>query len=157
MLSNSQSNFSVSSLSSRLYQNETDLLLMQSMLMEGRAKTSDWYYFHVGEMMWSFFMVTCHLDPRAFIRLWMDDSNKLVAYAMLGEDPNFDCQVLPEYDWQGIEQQALDWALEQVEKLRRQEPGRWGGKMATVPGRMMPGGLPSWSRTGLTTSVSSPK
>jgi len=75
--------------------------------------------------------VTCHLDPRAFIRLWLDGSNKLVAYTMLGEDPNFDCQVLPEYEGQGIEQQALDWAESTVRTLRQKDPVKWSGKMST--------------------------
>lgn len=131
MLPNSKNKFSASTLTSRLYQDEADLLGMQSLLMEGRAKTSDWRYFHVGEMMWNFFMVTCHLDPCTFIRLWLDDSSKLVAYAMLGEDPNFDCQVLPEYEGQGIEQAGLDWAESTVSLYRQKDPKKWSGRMVS--------------------------
>ena len=54
---------------SRLYQTEHDLVQMQSLLMEARSRTSDWRYWHVGEMMFSFFMVACHLNPQEFIRL----------------------------------------------------------------------------------------
>ena len=54
---------------------------------------------HVGELTFSFFMVVCHLNPQEHIRLWHDDAGKMVGYAILGEDPSFDCQVLPEYEW----------------------------------------------------------
>ena len=40
---------------------------------------------------------------------------------MLGEDPAFDCQVLPGYAWRGIEQEALSWAEARVGELRRQD------------------------------------
>jgi ribosomal protein S18 acetylase RimI-like enzyme len=76
----------------------------------------------------NFFMVACHLDPQQHIRLWHADG-KLVAYAILGEDPAFDCQVFPGYEWSGIEEEALAWAEECVEDLRRQDAERWGGKM----------------------------
>ena len=51
-------------MTSRLYQTESDLLQMQAMLMEARSRTDDWRYSHVGELMWGFFMVTCHLNPQ---------------------------------------------------------------------------------------------
>jgi mycothiol synthase len=118
----------VSSLTSRLYETELDLRQMQSLLMEGRSCTNDWRYFHVGELMWGFFMVTCHLNPQEHIRLWHDESGKLVAYAILGEDPSFDCQVLPEYEWFGIETEAMAWAETRVSQLRQRDAQRWGGK-----------------------------
>jgi hypothetical protein len=46
--------------------------------------------------MWGFLMVTCHLNPQESIRLWHDHLGKLIAYAILGEDPSFDCQVSPD-------------------------------------------------------------
>jgi hypothetical protein len=91
------------SLTSRLYENEQDLHGMLDLLMAARARTNDWHYAHVGELLFNFFMVLCHLDPRQHIRLWHDTEGSLVAYAVLGEDPSFDCQVLPEYEWTGIE------------------------------------------------------
>ncbi|PIV28009.1 MAG: hypothetical protein COS37_01735 [Anaerolineae bacterium CG03_land_8_20_14_0_80_58_20] len=118
-------------LTSRLYETEQDLLEMQNLLMEARAHTSDWRYFHVGEMMWGFFMVTCHLTPQEYIRLWHDADGKLVAYAILGEDPSFDCQVLPEYEWTGIEAEALAWAETRVSELRETDAKRWGGHLVS--------------------------
>jgi hypothetical protein len=85
-------------LTSRPYETEDDLRQMQGLLMEARLRTNDWHYAHVGELMWGFFMVVCHLNPQEFIRLWHDAAGKLVGYAVLGEDPSFDCQVLPEYE-----------------------------------------------------------
>jgi hypothetical protein len=93
------------SLTSRLYKTENDLLQMQSLLMEARAQTDDWRYAHVGDLQFGFFMVACHLNPKERIRLWYD-GDKLVGYAILGEDPSFDCQMLPEYAWCGIEEEA---------------------------------------------------
>jgi ribosomal protein S18 acetylase RimI-like enzyme len=118
-------------LTSRLYKNEDDLLQMQSLLMEARSRTNDWRYAHVGEMLFRFFMVACHLDPQEYIRLWHDNQGKLVAYAILGEDPSFDCQVLPEYEWCGIEAEAMDWAEARVTELRKHNAQQWSGNFVS--------------------------
>ncbi len=117
----------VRSLTSRLYETERDLLLMQGLLMEARARTDDWRYAHVGELLFGFFMVACHLNPQEYIRLWHDDAGKLVGYAILGEDPSFDCQVLPEHEWAGIETEALAWAETRISELRKRDAQQWGG------------------------------
>jgi len=118
-------------LSSRLYETEHDLVQMQDLLMEARACTNDWRYAHVGEMLFRFFMVTCHLNPQEYIRLWHDDGGKLVAYAILGEDPSFDCQVLPEVEWSGIEAEALAWAETRISELRKSDAQRWSGNFVS--------------------------
>ncbi len=117
------------SLTSRLYRSSVDLWGMHSMLMEARARTSDWRYAHIGELAFSFFMVDCHLDPCQYVRLW-HDAGRLVGYAILGEDPSFDCQVLPEYEWIGIEEEALAWAEGCLEDLRTRDAPGWGGALA---------------------------
>jgi ribosomal protein S18 acetylase RimI-like enzyme len=114
-------------LASRLYETESDLTQMQALLMEARSRTNDWHYSHVGELMWGFFMVTCHLNPQEYIRLWHDNQGKLVAYAILGEDPSFDCQVLPEYEWSGIEAEAMAWAETRISELRKRDGQQWSG------------------------------
>ena len=111
---------------SRPYASEDDLLQMQALLMEARAESDDWRYPHLGDLLFWFFMVQIHLDPHEHIRLWHVD-DRLVGYAMLGEDPTFDCQVLPEYAWQGIEHEAMAWAEALVAHLRELDPTRWGG------------------------------
>lgn len=116
-------------LTSRLYESERDLLQMQGLLMEARSLTSDWRYAHVGELMWGFFMVMCHQDPQKDIRLWHAGGDKLVAYAILSEDPSFDFQVLPDFEWSGIEAAALAWVEEGVSDLRRYDPKTWGGHL----------------------------
>ena len=78
---------------SRLYKDEYDFQQMQDLLMEARSQTDDWRYAHVGDLIFWYFMVICHLNPLEFIRLW-HVGDKLVGYAILGEDPSFDCQVL---------------------------------------------------------------
>lgn len=118
---------SVHPLTSRLYETEHDLRQMQGLLIEARSRTDDWRYWHVGELMFGFFMVTCHLNPHEHIRLWQDDEGKLVGYAILGEDPSFDCQVLPEYAWSGIETAAMVWAETLLTELRRRDAKRWDG------------------------------
>jgi ribosomal protein S18 acetylase RimI-like enzyme len=102
---------------------------MQELLMAARSRTDDWRFWHVGELMWGFFMVTCHLNPREHIRLWHDDGGRLVGYAILGEDPSFDCQVLPEYAWSGIETEAMAWAELRLSELRQRDAQRWGGNL----------------------------
>jgi mycothiol synthase len=122
---------STPSWTSRLYQTEDDLMQMHNLLMEGRSQTNDWHYPHVGDLIFWFFMLDCHLNPQEFIRLWHNAIGKLVGYAILGEDPSFDCQVLPEYEWQGIEEEAFAWAEDKLDALRQQDAKRWGGKFVS--------------------------
>jgi len=119
------------SLTSRFYENEHDLQQMQGLLMKARSRTDDWHYWHVGELAWGFFMVDCHLNPQEHIRLWHDDEGKLVGYAVLSEDPSFDCQVLPEYEWSGIETEALVWAETRLTELRKRDAQRWSGNFVS--------------------------
>jgi mycothiol synthase len=116
--------------SSRYYKDEQDLLLMQGMLMKARQQTDDWRYAHIGDLLFWFFMVACHLDPREHIRLWFD-GDLLVGYAMLGEDPSYDWQVLPEYTWRGIEDEAMAWAEARLAGLCKRDPQHWGGNLVS--------------------------
>lgn len=115
---------------SRFYETEHDLQQMENLLMEARSLTNDWHYWHVGELVFSYFMVACHLNPREHIRLWYDD-DRLVGYAILGEDPSFDCQVLPEYEWSGIENEALTWAETRINELRKSGAEQWDGDLVS--------------------------
>lgn len=117
-------------LTSRFYETEHDLQQMQDLLMEARSHTDDWHYAHVGELVFGFFMVACHLNPKEYIRLWHDD-DKLVGYAVLGEDPSFDWQVLPEYEWCGIETEAMAWAETRLTELRKRDIQQWGGNFVS--------------------------
>lgn len=76
-------------------------------------------------------MVACHLNPQEHIRLWHDDEGKLVGYAILGEDPSFDCQVLPEYEWSGIETEAMAWAETRLTELCKRDAKRWSGNFVS--------------------------
>ena len=122
---------SVSPLTSRYYEIENDLQQMLGLLMDARARTDDWRYAHVGELLFGFFMVACHLNPQEHIRLWHDDAGKLVGYAILGEDPSFDFQVLPEREWSGIETEAMQWADTRLAELRASDPQRWSGNFVS--------------------------
>jgi len=115
-------------LSSRLYQADPDYEQMQALLVKARHSTSDWRYAHVGELAFNFFMIAIHLDPRQFIRLWYD-SQELVGFAMLSEDPGVDWQILPAYEWTEVEEEALAWAETLLEDLRQQDPAKWGGAL----------------------------
>jgi GNAT superfamily N-acetyltransferase len=101
---------------------------MQGLLMEARSRTNDWHYPHIGDLTWWFLMVVCHQAPQEFIRLWHDEKGRLVGYAILGEDPSFDCQVLPEYEWHGIEDEAFVWADARLSELKMRDMQRWGGR-----------------------------
>ncbi len=104
---------------------------MLDMLMLARSRTNDWHYAHVGEFLFNYFMVACHLDPQQHIRLWHAEDGVLVAYAILGEDPLFECQVLPEYEWIGIEAQALGWVEQSLLHLRQLDSKKWSGELAS--------------------------
>jgi mycothiol synthase len=99
--------------------------------MEARSRADDWHYWHVGDLTWGFFMVACHLNPQEYIQLWHDDAGMLVGYAILGEDPSFDCQVLPEYEWSGIETEAMAWAETRLTELRQRDAQRWSGNFVS--------------------------
>jgi ribosomal protein S18 acetylase RimI-like enzyme len=112
-------------LTTRFYEDERDLHQMQALLMEARFLTDDWRYWHVGELIWTFFMVARHLMAQDHVRLWQDAHGKLVAYSLLGEDGLFDWQVHPEYEWSEIEPEALSWAETLNADLRKREPQKW--------------------------------
>ncbi|OQY86339.1 MAG: hypothetical protein B6D40_01600 [Anaerolineae bacterium UTCFX3] len=115
---------------SRLYESQRDFEQMQDLLMEARSLTHDWRYSHVGELAFNYFMVAIHLNPQEHIRLW-HDNEKLVGYAILGEDPAFDWQLLPEYEWSGIEIEALMWAEARTDELRKHDKKRWDGGLVS--------------------------
>ena len=98
---------------------------MYDLLMEARSLTNDWHYAHVGELAFNYFMIACHLNPQEHIRLWYEHE-RLVGYAILGEDPAFDWQVLPEYEWSGIETEAFRWAEALLDRLRKSGGTMWG-------------------------------
>jgi ribosomal protein S18 acetylase RimI-like enzyme len=117
-------------LTSRLYETEHDLQQMYDLLMKARLLTDDWHYAHVGELAFNYFMIACHLNPQEHIRLWYDNE-KLAGFAILGEDPALDWQILPEYEWSGIETEALMWAEELVNELRKRDERQWGGSLVS--------------------------
>jgi len=104
---------------------------MLDLLMRGRSRTDDWHYCHVGELLFGFFMVACHLNPQEHIRLWHDDDGKLVGYAILSEDPMLDWQLLPAYEWCGIEGEAMAWAETQLTELCKVNAQEWGGNLVS--------------------------
>jgi mycothiol synthase len=112
---------------SRQYAGEDDLPQMQRLLMDARSRADDWRYWHIGDLMWAFFLVTRHLEPRDHIRLWHDEGGRLAGFALLGEDPAFECQVLPDHAWSGIEIEALVWAEALRAELAKRDAQRWGG------------------------------
>ncbi len=77
--------------------------------------------------MFGFLMVACHLNAQEYIRLW-HAGQKLVGYAVVGEDPSFDFQVLPEYEWYGIEDEAIQWAEERIQKMNGRNDTNGKGK-----------------------------
>jgi len=118
-------------LTSRYYESEHDLRQMQDLLMAARSATDDWRYPHIGVATFRFFMVATHLNPYEFVRLWHDRQGRLVAYALLGEDPAFDCEVAPEYDGVGLEAEALDWAETHLSALSERAASQWGGPLVS--------------------------
>jgi mycothiol synthase len=115
--------------STRSFESEHDLVEMQRLLMEGRSRTDDWHYPHVGDLSFTYFVVACHLNPQEHIRLWRDADDRCVGYAILGEDPSIDWQVLPEHEWKGIETEAMAWADTRLAELREGDGQEWGGSV----------------------------
>jgi ribosomal protein S18 acetylase RimI-like enzyme len=117
----------ISSWTSRLYETRHDFQQMQDLLIAARSRSDDWHYCHVGDLIWEFFMVNCHLNPQEHVRFWHNAEGLLIGYAILGEDPSFDWQVLPEYEWLGIEIDAVMWAESCMVELRKYDEQRWSG------------------------------
>jgi mycothiol synthase len=103
---------------------------MLDMLEDGRSRTNDWHYPHIGEFLFIFFMVACHLDPEECIRLWFEHG-RLIGYGIIGEDPSFDCQVLPQYEWTGIESEAFAWAVDSITLFRQRDAHQWSGNLVS--------------------------
>jgi mycothiol synthase len=119
-------------LTSQPYDDAHDFAAMQDLLAAARSRTGDWRYPHLGDLAWPFFAHSCHLPLHDHVRLWHDAAGTLVAYAILGEDPPFDCQVLPDYAWSGIEAEALAWAETRLAELRARGARRWSSPLATT-------------------------
>lgn len=115
---------------SRFYETEADLQQMYDLLMEARSLTNDWRYAHVGELAFNYFMVAIHLNPLEHIRLW-HDHEKLIGFAIIGEDPAFDWQILPAYERVGIEQEAFLWAEVYLCELRNKDKEKWSGDLVS--------------------------
>jgi len=121
---------------------------MQRLLMQARSLTDDWRYAHVGELLFSYFMVVCHLDPREHVRLWHDSAGGLIGYAILGEDPSLDWQVALEHEWTGIEAEAMAWAGNRLCGLRAQDAEAWGGSLVSGSRQDNPGRIAFLERHG---------
>ena len=115
---------------SRPFKDQEDYQQMREMLMQARLLTSDWRYAHVGELAFNYFMIAIHLNLQDHVRLWHDEG-KLVGFAILGEDPLFDWQILPGYEWNGIEEEALAWAEARIVDLRKADEKTWGGELVS--------------------------
>lgn len=102
---------------------------MQALLMAARSRTGEWSYAHVGELVWEFFVMSAHVDPRRHVRLWFDGNHRLSGYAMLAEGPSFQVQVAPVVTGSGMEDEALGWALRLLGELRVEDPPNWGGAL----------------------------
>src|SRR5262249_19215312 len=102
---------------------------MQGLLMAARSctDTDEWRYWHVGDLLWAFLALTSHFDPHEHICLWHNEHGTLAGFALVGEDPAFECQVLPEDAWAGIEEEALTWAVTRRTELAARNAQRWGG------------------------------
>lgn len=108
------------------YRDLEDLRGMLQLLMEARSLTGDWRYPHLGDLLWQFLLVERHLGARRHIRLW-HDGPRLAGYAVLAENPLFEWQVHPDYERQGIQQQAWEWAQTLINEMRRLHPQDWDG------------------------------
>lgn len=139
----------MSTVVSRPYKDQEDYKQMRDMLMEARLLTSDWRYAHVGELAFNYFMIAIHLNLQDHIRLW-HDKGKLVGFAILGEDPLFDWQILPGYEWSGIEEEVLVWAEVRIVDLRKADEKTWGGDLVSGSRKDIPERIDFLEKHGFT-------
>lgn len=98
---------------------------MLELIQTGRAATGDWKYWHLGELLYMFYLVDRHLLPAEHIRLWHTPRGALIAYSFLGVDPLYDWQVAHGWLRCGIELEALEWAQAKLDVLHEEAPERW--------------------------------
>jgi ribosomal protein S18 acetylase RimI-like enzyme len=106
---------------------------MRVMLMQARATgaTGCW---HVGDLVWRYFLMTLRADPVNDIRLWQDRrSRALIGYAWIdSSDASCDWQILPAARWQGLEAEMLAWIESRLAGDRR--PGETGARRGLLTG-----------------------
>lgn len=117
---------------SRFYRDERDLDHMRALLLAARPNAEDWRTWHIGAgLVWNFFLLSARVDPREHIRLWFDRTGICIAMAWLGDDVSIDWQILPQYEWQGLEEEAMEWATTHLAELRAREPVQWKRPLGT--------------------------
>lgn len=95
---------------SRNFENEYDLQAIRAMLVEARRIAGhNAGYWHIGNLTWRYYMLWYRTDPCASYRLWYD-ADRLIGFAVFGDDFSFDWQIHPHYTWRGIEEEMLSWA-----------------------------------------------
>ncbi|MBI5031123.1 MAG: GNAT family N-acetyltransferase [Chloroflexi bacterium] len=96
---------------SRNFENENDLKLIRAMLVDARRIAGHRAgYWHVGDLAWRYYMLWYRADPCQSYRLWYDaEVDRLIGYAVFGDDFSFDWQIHPHYAWRGIEEEMLAW------------------------------------------------
>jgi ribosomal protein S18 acetylase RimI-like enzyme len=87
-----------------------DLVPLRAMLMQARAAGAPGCW-HVGDLVWRYFLMTLRADPARDIGLWRDRrSGELAGYAWLDpSDASCDWQVRPASRWHGLEDEMLAW------------------------------------------------
>ncbi len=79
----------------RAYEGPADLKAMKAMLISARAADAQATYWHAGDLIWRFFLLTIGSDPQANIRLWTDDAGVLGFAWFDPRDQVFDFQAHP--------------------------------------------------------------
>jgi ribosomal protein S18 acetylase RimI-like enzyme len=103
----------------RGYEGMHDLQAMLDLLAEGREANNGTYYIHRGDLQWWLFYTDVPQDVwQAQFRLWFDQGDRLIGWALLSPDEHaFDVYTAPYLRGDSREHEMLAWAVEQSSSL----------------------------------------
>lgn len=108
----------------RPYQGLKDFIAMTSILAIGRKTDASTYYVHTGDLSWwMFYSDYDDAHWQAHVCIW-ERAGQTIGWTMLDPDwLSFDVYLLPELHDSPIEEHILDWSIDQLAQMVRQQGG----------------------------------
>jgi len=108
----------------RPYQGLRDFIAMKSILVIGRKTDKTSYYIHPGDLSWwMFYSDYDEAHWQSHVCIW-ERNGQTIGWTMLDPDwRSFDVYLLPDLHGSAIEENILNWSIDQLTKMVRQQGG----------------------------------